>query len=263
MTRFRHSVLPTFLIALVATPLLGAQEPALARGTAAMERWDLPAARRHLEEAVQRDPTSYAANWRLAHVLLDLGKEIPDTIRSAERDTLYARAERYARQAVAANPEGADGRFVLAAAIGRASLTKSRREQVERAGEIRTEALRALGLDPEHAGALHVLGRWHAEIQRLSGLQKFFARTFLGADVFGDASWSEAERLLGEAVRIAPARIFHRLDLAEVLIDRGKWDAAAAQLDTIVALPLVEPMDRSYRREAERLLRDVIPRRKR
>ncbi len=248
------------LVAL-ATPVR-AQQDALARGIAAMERWDLPAARRHLEEAVAAAPQSYEANWRLAHVLLDIGKETPDTVASPVRDSLYDRAESYARRAVEANPDGADGHFVLASAIGRASLTRSKREQIERAVEIRNSALRALGLDPSHSGALHVMGRWHAEIKRLSSLQTFFARTFLGADIFDEASWDSAERYLREAVTHAPERIYHRLDLAKVLIDREKWDDAAAQLQAISRLPVDEPMDVSYRREAARLLRDVMARRR-
>lgn len=252
----------TFLVlALAAMPLPGQQDP-LPRGIAAMERWDLANARQHLEEAVARDPDSHEANWRLAHVLLDIGKETPDSVASPARDSLYARAESYARRAVAANPQDADGWFVLASAIGRASLTKSKREQIERAVEIRNVALRALGLEPTHSGALHVMGRWHAEIKRLSSLQTFFARTFLGADIFDEASWDEAERYLREAVRHQPDRIYHRLDLAKVLIDREKWDEAAAQLEAIQRLPAVEPMDVTYRREAARLLRDVVARRR-
>lgn len=256
----RPPVTLLFLAALTA-PLAGQQEP-LARGVTAMTRWDLTTARRHLEEAVRRDSGSYEANWRLAHVLLDIGKETPDSVASPARDSLYALAESYARRAVAANPDGADARFVLASAIGRASLTRSKREQIERAVEIRNEALRALGLDPEHSGALHVMGRWHAEILRLSSLQKFFARTFLGADIFDEASWDEAERYLRLAVEHDPDRIYHRLDLAKVLIDREKWDDAAAQLEAVQRLPTIEPMDIEYRREAARLLRDVVARRR-
>lgn len=250
-------IAPLLALVTIAMPLQ-AQQPPLERGIAAMERWDLTTARRHLEEAVRLAPDSYEANWRLAHVLLDLGKETPDSVESASRDTLYARAETYARRATAANPQGADGHFVLASAIGRASLTKPKREQIERAVEIRNEALRALGLDPEHSGALHVMGRWHAEIKRLSSLQTFFAKTFLGADIFAEASWDEAERYLRLAVEHDSARIYHRLDLALVLIDREQWDAAAEQLGAAQRLPVIEPMDVAYRREASRLLRDVV-----
>jgi tetratricopeptide (TPR) repeat protein len=241
------------LLAALAVPATSSAQEALERGRIAMAAWDLPSARRSLEQAVAADPDSYEANWRLAHVLLDLGKQTPDSIASAERDTLYAHAESYARAAVAANPSGADGHFLLASAIGRVSLTLGKRERIERAVVIRNEALRALGLDPEHDGAYHVMGRWHAEIMRLSGLQKFFARTFLGAGVLDEASWAEAERNLRRAVEIRPGSIYHRLDLAEVLVDREAWADALAQLDALAALSVIEPMDVQYKRQGARL----------
>lgn len=258
--RMYLSLLPAAtLLALVAPLPAAAQQGALDRGRSAMGRQDLVAARRLLEEAVREDSTSYEANWRLAHVLMDLGKETPDSVASPARDSLYVRSEFYARRAVAVNPDGADGHFVLAAAIGRAGLSKSKREQIERAVEIRNEALKALGIDPHHAGALHVMGRWHAEIKRLSSLQTFFAKTFLGADIFNEASWDEAERYMRLAVQSEPERIFHRLDLARVLIDREKWQDAADQLAAIRRLPAIEPMDPTYRREALRLEAEVAP----
>ncbi len=239
------------LAALLLAPLAApAQDDPLARGRLAMEANDPRGARRWLEQAVRADSTGYEPNWRLALVLVDLGKETPDEAKSPARDSLYARAESYARRAVEANPQGADGRFVLANAIGNVALTKSKKERVERAVEIRTEALRALALDPRHDGALHVIGRWHAEIMRLGGVQKFFARKFLGADIFDEASWDEAERNLRLAVEYRPDFIYHRLDLAEVLADRKKWQDAKGQLDALLALPPTHSLDRIHLRRA-------------
>lgn len=245
---------PALIALLVSAAPLAAQADPLAGGIAAMERWDLAAARTLLTEAVRRDPGSYEANWRLAHVLVDLGKVVPDSLPDAARDSLYALAESYARRGVAANPDGADGHFVLANAIGRVALTKSKRERVEGAVEIRNEALKALGLDPTHAGAHHVLGRWHAEIQRLSSVERFFARTFLGASIFNLASWDSAERHLRLAVQHDPGRIFHYLDLGEVYLDREKWAEARTTFEAIERLPIVEPMDTEYKRIAARHL---------
>jgi tetratricopeptide (TPR) repeat protein len=242
------------LLLLIALPCaLDAQRSPLDVGTAAMNAWDLSTARQQLELAVARDSASYEANWRLAIVLMDLGKVTPDSVRSPARDSLYAAAETYARRAVAVNPDGAEGHFALAAAIGRASLTMGKRERIRRAAQVRSEALRTLAIDPHHDGAYHVLGRWNAEIERLSGLEKFFAKTFLGAGIFGQASWAEAERNLRLAVQYAPERIYHRLDLAQVLADRGEWEAAKAELDSLALLPPAEPMDATYKREAQRL----------
>lgn len=248
-------MVPSRLLAalLLAPTATSPQNDPLVLGRQAMEANDPRTARRWLEEAVRSDAAGYEANWRLALVLVDLGKETPDEARSPARDSLYARAESYARRAVEANPQGADGRFVLANAIGNVALTKSKKERVERAVEIRTEALRALALDPRHDGALHVIGRWHAEIMRLGGVQKFFARKFLGADIFDQASWDEAERNLRLAVEYRPEFIYHRLDLAEVLADRGKWREAKTELDTVLALPPTHSLDPIHLRRARQV----------
>ncbi|MDX2260592.1 MAG: hypothetical protein SFU84_02700 [Gemmatimonadales bacterium] len=256
MPGHRHT-LPLVLLLALALPATGAAQDALALGTRAMDRFDLPTARRHLEDAVRAEPGSYEANWRLAYVLLDLGKQTPEEEKDPVRDSLYVEAESYARRATAAKADGADGYFVLANAVGRTSLTKGKKERIQHAVEIRNAARRAIELDPRHDGAYHVLGRWHAEIQRLSSLQRFFAKNFMGASIFNEASWSEAERLLRLAVELRPQWIYHRLDLAEILIDRGKWQEAKVQLDAIASLPALEPMDAAYKQQAKLLATKV------
>jgi hypothetical protein len=188
-------------------------------------------------------------------VLVDLGKQTPDSIESAARDSLYDLAVSYARRAVSANPDGADGHFMLANALGRRALSQGSRQRLRVSMEIRTEALRALSLDPTHAGAYHVLGRWHAEVMRLSAVERFVGRHFLGGGILQLASWDEAERNLHLAVQHGSDRVFHRLDLAQVLIDRERFPAARAELVHIGRMIPVEPMDTAYQREAALLLR--------
>jgi|CXWL01.1.fsa_nt_gi tetratricopeptide (TPR) repeat protein len=249
MQGYHHIARLASILCLGLPTLAVAQDP-LALGTRAMVGHDFQTARRLLEEAVRVDPASYEANWRLAAVLLDIGKQVPEEKRDPVRDSLYVVAESYARRATAAKPDGADGHFILANAIGRTSLTKGKKERIQRAAEIRAEALRAIELDPKHDGAYHVLGRWHAEIQRLSPLERFFAKNFMGAAIFNEASWDEAERLLRLAVELRPQWIYHRLDLALILADRDKWSEAKVQLDVIAQLPPMEPMDATYKRQA-------------
>ncbi|MEO8295533.1 MAG: hypothetical protein ABI613_08470 [Gemmatimonadota bacterium] len=211
---------------------------------------DPSAALVHFQAALATDSASYDLNWRAALASIDVGKQTPDSVKSPPRDSLYAQAERYARTATLANPAGADGHFVLAAAIGRASLTKGKRERVRRAVEIRAEALKAIELDPDHDGAYHVLGRWNAEIMRLSGLERFFAKSFLGGSIFNQASWDSATRYMEKSVALAPANIYHRLDLGLVYIDRGRYAEARLQLQQIATLPDVDVMDPRYKEDA-------------
>jgi tetratricopeptide (TPR) repeat protein len=239
------------LTALTACPA-AAQDVAahIAMGTVAVQAHDPRTGLAHFQAALALDSTSYEANWRAALEFLDLGEQIPDSIKSPERDSLYTQAERYARRAVAADSTGADGHFALAAAIGRASLTMGKKDRIRRAAVIRDEAERAIQLNPRHDGAYHILGRWNAEIMRLSGFSRFFAKSFLGAGIFKEASWEGATSNMEKAVELDPGRLYHRLELAEIYVDRKRYADARMQLDRLAALPDREIMDSVYRREA-------------
>jgi tetratricopeptide (TPR) repeat protein len=234
---------------------LAAQEAAdhIAMGIAANEVHDPRTALEHFDAALEQDSSSYEANWRAAMTLLDLGEQIAGRGKSPERDSLYAEAERYANRAVAADSSGADGHFALAASVGRRSLSLGQKARIRRASVTRREALRTIELNPGHDGAYHILGRWNAEIRRISGLSRFFAKTFLGAGVFGQASWSRAIANVKKAVELDPRRIAHHLELARIYADRKQLADAEAQLHEVESLPAREIMDSAYKQQAAEL----------
>ncbi|HSB55516.1 MAG TPA: tetratricopeptide repeat protein [Gemmatimonadales bacterium] len=250
---------------MVAGMLVAVTLPAAAQDVAEMIRQAVEAqlardpatAMGHLEAALAAEPQNYEANWRAAENLMDIGKQTPDSVKSPERDSIYARAERVARVAVEANPNGPEGYYVLSAAIGRASLTKSSKERVRRAAEIRSAGLKAIELDSLNHKAYHVMGRWNAEIMRLSGFTRFFAKTFLGGKIFNAASWDSATVYMTKAVAISPENIYHRLDLAEILIDRDRYSEARAELTRVEELPIYDVMDPTYKLRAASLLRKI------
>ncbi len=252
-------LLPLLIVALALTKSGAAQttEESIRAAVEAQIARDPEAALRHLEAALAIDSNSYEANWRTAEILLDIGKQTPDSVKSAQRDSIYARAEHFGRRAVELNADGADGHYVLAAAIGRASLTKSKKERVRRAGEVRSEALRALELDPQHHKADHVLGRWNAEIMRLSGFERFFAKNFLGGKIFKAAAWDSAVVYMDKAIAISPQNIYHHLVLAEILIDRERYSEARIHLQQVESLPIYDVMDPTYQERAGFLLRKI------
>jgi tetratricopeptide (TPR) repeat protein len=226
-------------------------------GAAAIHAHDLRTGLAHFEAALAIDSLDYAANWRAAIALLDQGELIPDSIKSPERDSLFARAETLARRAEAADSLRPEGHFAVAATVGRASLGMGKKERIRRAKIIRDEALRTIELDSTYDGAYHVLGRWNAEIMRLSGLSRFFAKSFLGAGIFREASWEGAVSNLQKAVELDPARIYHRLELARVYADRKRYQEARDQLSQIDALPDREILDPVYRERAAALAKRI------
>jgi tetratricopeptide (TPR) repeat protein len=249
---------------LVATLLAGAAggagalapAAAVAQGTAPhvtlgdRDRYSNPtSALGHYEAAVQADPRDYVALTRASVAAVDVG----EAATGARQSELYQKGEDYAKRAIAVNPNDAEGHFTLARALGRRAQAMGSRDRVKFAGEVRTHAMEALKHEPQHAGALHIMGMWHAEVMRLSGVRRFAAKTFLGGKVFDSANWDDAQRYLEQAVAAEPTRLIHRIDLAEVLLDRGDKPRARQQIDAIRRAPAAEANDARYKRHAEEL----------
>jgi tetratricopeptide (TPR) repeat protein len=255
------SVSTTFRSAAFAIALLGARA-AGAQGTAADhirlgDREDaahnVAAAFQHYEAAVRVDSTSYEAQWKAARAGVEAGEIAPE----GQQRALYRTAEQHARRAVRLKPNDAEGHVSLARALGRTALTMGKKDRVKYAGEVRAQALEALKYDPRHAGALHIMGVWNAEIMRLSGLTRFMAKNFLGGQVFESASWKDAVRYMEEAVQADPQRLVHRIDLAEIYADAGDKAKARATFEYVVKAPAVEPADAKYKRQAEQKLKSL------
>ena len=248
--------------AMTLAAMLVTARAAAAQGTAAaaqvalgdreyMER-NLTSALEHYEAAVALDSTLVEALWKAANSAVDLGE-----FNDAERGRYYARGEQLARLAVKAGPNSADAHFVLAKALGRVALSKGKRDKVKYARVVHDEVREALRLDQTHAGALHVLGMWNAEIMRLSGFERWAARNLLGGGVLGEASWDNAQTYLERAAAIEPNRITHRLDLAGVYADRGETAKAREQYEMIARLAVTDYNDPQYKRLAEERLRSL------
>lgn len=244
-------------LALAALPEAAAAQAAaehVVLGDSAHARFDAAAALAHYEAAIAADSSSAEALGKASRSAVDLGEGEADR---AARTALYRKGEAYARRAVAIDSASAENWFHLARALGRAALTMGVRDQVKYAVEIRASALRALAIDPGHPGALHVLGMWNAEVKRLSGLELFFARNFLGGGVLGQANWKDAVAYLERAVEVDPGRLTHHLDLAGIYADVGEKSKARARYEFVLqATTQTDVNDPLYKREAaERLKR--------
>jgi tetratricopeptide (TPR) repeat protein len=141
--------------------------------------------------------------------------------------------------------------------MGRLSRTKGGKERVRFAKLIYDEGMKALELDSTHDGANHLIGAWHAEVKRLSGFQKFFAKTLFGGGFLDKGNWEDAQRYLEKAVALKPQNIFHRLELGEVYVDVGKYSKAREEFTAIDPLPIADVLDHEYKQEAKQVLADI------
>ncbi len=212
----------------------------------------------HFQAALAQDST-YETLWKATRAIADVAKQLDGSVKTEaqRRDSMYALGRAYAEAAVRKNPEGADGHFVLAMVIGRLSRTKGSKERVKFAKVIFDEATKAVELDANHDGAHHVLGAWHAEVKRLSGVQRFFAKTLFGGGFMSAATWDKSVEHLERAVALNPNHVYHRLELAEVYADLDRYSKARELLHSIPPLPIGDVLDERYKKEAATLLQKI------
>jgi tetratricopeptide (TPR) repeat protein len=250
MLRFRLMMLAT----LFATPGRAQDAVALiARGDSAYAVFNVEEALTHYESALAVDSLNADALGKASRTAIDIGEAMTNAPAQKE---IFRKGERYARRAISADSSSAENWFHLARALGRTALSVGVRDRVRYAVEIRKCGQNALAINPDHPGALHVLGMWNAEVKRLSGVELFFARRFLGGGVLGQANWKDALMYMERAVAVDPDRIAHTLDLAGVYADTGAKDKARAAYESVIsATRRVDFNDPLYKKQAEERLK--------
>ncbi len=208
-----------------------------------------------LEDVLDVAPDSYEALWAAARVavaqgLLSRGSEI--------QNQWYQIGEAYARRATDVEPESLDGLYWLLTAKGLRAAQTGGRDAAGLSGEVYDLAHMVLEKDSLHAGALHALGFLNYRVQKLSFLQRFVARNFLGGHIIGLTSWEDAERYLTRAVELRPNYILFHLDLGRMYLDRGSKEEAQRHLERALELPELEPPDWRFQVIAERRLEEAL-----
>jgi tetratricopeptide (TPR) repeat protein len=221
-------------------------------------------AEEQLRRAIALRPDDAAPYWMMARLryleLESRAAELP----TAERVRGYEEAERFADQAVARAPGASEGYLWQGIARGRllttignvhsaaAGLLGGRGpkwlEGTLRKAVSLPESFRFFGFSAR-GDALHAL----AQFYRLAPDRWYMAV------VGGRGSIDRAIELSREAVRIQPARIEYRKELAVELLCRGRPDdvgAAHREIDALLALPAITRIDRVDQEHARRLIQD-------
>ncbi len=168
-------------------------------------------------EAVLHDePGRPEILWRMARLYLCFGDIAPDT----ERETLYRKAEEYARLTIAAESTVGEGHTWLAAALGSIAMDEGARRKVQLAREIKHELDTAIRLNPNDDVARSILGSFYRALGNVSWIERSLAKVFLGG--LPPGGYEDAERELLAAIRIAPYEFRHYYELGLLYADWGR-----------------------------------------
>jgi len=178
-----------------------------------------------------------------------LSEDVPEL-----RDAHVERALTLARGFVEVAPEEAASHYWLGVALGVRTEYSGALAKLTTGRECYEVTVRALELDPDHAGAHELLGRIHAGVMRLPWVVRKLGATLGMNDALGDASWETAEAHLRRSAELDPQAISPRLELGKLLADRGRPEESREWLALALAIAPDSELERTMLEEARGLV---------
>ena len=186
--------------------------------------------------------------WRKARVQYEIGRIAESKSRQME---FFYQAEKYARDAIAIDPNNSENYKWLAIALGGQAKYSATKDQIRQSREIKENIEKSLELNPDDDISYLVLSRWNYKISTLG----FFSRAVVKI-VYGGlpkASLDEAESLLWKAIK-RHDRVIHRYNLAKVYHRMRRRKDAIKQLHLALSLPVTFPEEIEEQGKAKRKL---------
>jgi tetratricopeptide (TPR) repeat protein len=148
----------------------------------------------------------YTANL-LAKVWHD--KEVDEN----ECTPYYIKAIYLAKKAIKIDSTSAEAHYAYAFAVGVLNEYASHKQQIANGKLMKDEIDKCLKLNPNHAGAYHLLGRWSRRMAEFNGFEKLMVKTLYGASL-PEATYKDAADAFQKAIVYEPEYLVHQYELA-------------------------------------------------
>jgi regulator of microtubule dynamics protein 3 len=133
----------------------------------------------------------------------------------------YKHCEYLALKSLKLDSNNAESHYAYAFAIGVISEYASHKQQIAIAGVMKHELDKCLKLNPHHAGAYHLLGRWYSKLAEFNAMEKLAVKVLYGTSL-PEGTFAEAAAAYEKAVVYEPDYILHQYELAVTYHKMGK-----------------------------------------
>jgi len=248
-----RSVLSVLLMLMAcAVSAAGDLDALLARGDAEDQRLETSAALATYLAAEKLAPNDANVLYRISR---EYALSMYDTSVKDEQHALAEQALDYARRAIAADADNANAQLAAAICYGRLTSFVDVRRKIEYARLIKQHGERAIELDGNNSYAWHVMGMWNYELAKISSVQRKAAKVLYGE--VPPASYDLAVEHFRKAVRLAPYRVSHHVELGRAYLAMGRKVEARSELEKALSLPAREKDDPESRRHATEALKKI------
>ncbi len=204
------------------------------------------------KEALQLKPSNLHALSKSSELCSRIGQRQNNT---ALRDDYYNAAIIYATAALKIDSTNSDANTSMAIMLGRSTLTKSGKEKVILAKDLKKYVEAAIKSNPLNFLAWHVLGRWHYEISNLNFIEKAAVNIFYGG--FPPSSLKEAITAFEKAKALSPDFILNYFELAKAYYRNNQKSKAQALLTQMMLIPNHTEDDPSLKEKGKKMLNEL------
>ncbi|MFM2326022.1 MAG: hypothetical protein RIR31_224 [Bacteroidota bacterium] len=170
------------------------------------------------------------------------------------RDDYYKAAKTYAATALMIDSTNSEANTSMAIMLGRSTLTKSGKEKVVSAKDLKKYVEVAIKNNPNNFLAWHVLGRWHYEISNLNVVEKAAVKVFYGG--FPPSSLKDGIKAFEKVQALTPGFLLNYLELAKAYNRNNQKDKAKVLLAAMLLLPNHTEDDSAIKATGKKLLED-------
>lgn len=174
----------------------------------------------------------------------------------AEQMKYYHTGEYLARKAIRTDEKNAEAHYALALALGRINENAGSKQKIANAKVIKKEADRAIELNPKHAGAYHILGRWHRTVAGFGSFEKVMINSFFGGVPPG-GTFADAVTNFQKAIGLEPKYMLHQYELAVTYHEMGKNIEAKLWAQKALECPTSTEDDKKTKKDCEALLKEL------
>jgi len=201
------------------------------------------------KEVLKIKPTNLHALSKCSELCSRIGKRQKD---NTLRDSYYSAAKIYAETALKIDPTNAEASTSMAIALGRSTMSKSGKEKIANAKDIRKYIDIALRTDPNSFLAWHVLGRWHYEISSLNFFERSAVKLFYGG--LPPSSFKESVAAFEKSESLTSGFILNLFELAKAYQRNGQKDKAISTLKLLLTLPNHTEDDPGIKEDSKKML---------
>ncbi|NGP87024.1 tetratricopeptide repeat protein [Fodinibius halophilus] len=251
----RKLILTTSLL-LIVPALIVAQQPDSSLISKADSLYDSFVEEKGMDaylKILEQDPDNYKALWRASFLYSRVGNRFD---KESEQKEYFNKAISLAERALKVDSTDSQSNFVMSVAKGRKALISGAKARVAASRDIKKYVDRALKYDKNHAGAWHVLGRWHFKVANLSWIERVAANTLFGG-IPGDASNEKAADAIEKAISLNKDYVLYYVDLAKVYEEMGREQKAIEYCQTALEKPSITPDDPNLKNECKEIIDDL------